>query len=396
MNRNSASPLGCLKRRWRVRIIILCAFGVASASLANAAQSGQPAVAASPLSSEHSSAQAGQALQRGILLTREGNFSEAIPYLTAARMDDKDSYPATFNLALCDVAIGRFSPAIQLLLGLHQSGRAREDIDNLLSQAYIGSGDIDRGWLYFKEASSIDPHDERLYVFVADAFSAKQDYDQGIKVVDLGLQNIPSSARLHYERGMMLTLRDQFDSGKNDFMLARRLAPGTVLAYLAAAQETFLEGDLPGTIQAAREGIKSGQADYRLLSILGQALIRSGVIPGEKGFNEALEALEEAVAEKPDYPVSQIALGKLYLMENRLDDAISHLEHGSKLSPGDRSAYTSLAVAYRRKGETDREREVLAILARLNQEDAAKIAAPIGGRRSGYGSQQPNLSGNGR
>lgn len=362
-----------------IRSAFLYGVGPICASIALQAQ----AVKAPP---RDASLQAEAQLQKGISLTSDGHFSQAIPYLKAARGHVKENYAASFDLALCDVGIGEFKPAIEILKELQEAKNDTEAVNNLLAQAYIGAGQFDQGWSFFEKAAAMSPNDEKLYLFVTDAFTAQQNYALGLDVANLGLKRLPASARLYYERGMLLTLRGESDLGRKNLQMAAALAPGSTVAYLANAQRESLGGDIDATIHVAREGIQKGHDDYRLLAILGEALIRSGALPGQRGFAEAQSALEQSVAQKPNYSSSQIALGKLYLMENRLDDAISHLEIGKSLSPNNTSAYPSLAVAYRRKGEIHRAEATLATLEKLNQEQAAKIGAPSGGRRSSYGS----------
>ena len=136
-------------------------------------------------------------------------------------------------------------------------------------------------------------------MFVADACSDHRDYALGLKVVDIGLSNLPRSARLHYERAMLLTQLDQPDQAKPDFEMVGTLAPGSEIAYMAAAQKDLSEGDIPAAVRAAREGVKQGYESPALLTVLGEALIRSGVTPGQPEFAEAQAALEKAVMQRP-------------------------------------------------------------------------------------------------
>jgi cytochrome c-type biogenesis protein CcmH/NrfG len=134
-----------------------------------------------------------------------------------------------------------------------------------------------------------------------------------------------------------------------------------------------VEGKVPETIAAARQGIAAGHENHILLTLLGEALIRSGVAPGQPEFAEAQTALEKSVAEHPDNSRSQIALAKIYLMAGRYDDAITHLEIARQLDPSNTSVYSHLAAAYRKRGQLDQAQKMLAILANLNEAQAAKI-----------------------
>jgi predicted Zn-dependent protease len=326
-------------------------------------------------------------LQTGTSLTRKGLFREAIPHLLAARGRSANEYAANFNLALCYVGSSQFKPAIELLNGLRGSGHESADIENLLAQAYIGNEQPQPGLASLQRAAALSPRDEKPFAFVAEACRDHEDYSMGLRVVDLGLRNLPRSARLHYERAMFLTQLDRFDQAKPEFELVGKLAPASEISYLAAAHKAFFEGDIPGAIRAAREGVKQGYENPALLTVLGDALIRSGVVPGQPEFSEAQAALEKAVAQRPNDSASQIALAGVFLMTGRIGDAIAHLEKARQLEPGNQSVYANLAKAYQRHGDLKQAQDALATLQKLNQAQADRISSAPGDRRMGYAGQ---------
>lgn len=347
------------------------------------AQAGNQASQPTALNSGEQQAEA--ELQNGIALTHSGHFADAIPHLLAAQGKVSDEYAANFDLALCYVATHQFTPALQILTSLRNQGKGQANVENLLAQAYIGNGQPEEAFAALQKAATLTPENEKLYLFVADACMDQKNYSLGLKTVDLGLHSLPQSASLHYERGMFLSMLDEFDIAKADFDLARSLAPGREIAYLAATQKDFLEGDMAATVQGAREAVKKGYESYMLLTILGEALIRTGISPGQPEFAEAQASLEKAVEQRPNYPVSQLALGQIYLMAGNLDAAIVHLELAKQLDPGNPSVYSHLAAAYRRQGKLQDAQKVLAILADLNHAQAEKIRSAPGSRKIGYG-----------
>ena len=344
---------------------------------------------ASDLPNRERDSQAEEELQKGTALTRAGSFADAIPHLRAAEGRVSNEYAARFNLSLCLVATGQPKLAIPILTALRGAGHDNVDVNNLLAQAYVGDGENQKALEALQRASKLAPENERLYLYVADACMEKKEYAVGLRAVDLGLNHLPDSAQLHYQRGMFLTFEDGFDAAKKDFDKARELAPDNSIGSLAGTQKAMLEGDVPEAIRIAREAVKKGDSDYRLLTLLGEALLRSGIAPGEPEFKEAREALEKSVAERPNYAGSQLALGKLALLDNRIDDAIAHLETARELNPNDASVYSNLASAYRRRGNLQKAQDVLAVLASLNQAQAERF-------RSAPGDQKPGYAGSGK
>jgi predicted Zn-dependent protease len=323
-------------------------------------------------------------LQVGTALTRRGSFADAIPHLLAARGRVSNEYAANFNLALCYVGASQFEKAIQVLNDLRSEGHDGVDVENLRAQAYIGNSQPQEALASLQKAVALSPQNEHLYLFVADACADHRDYSLGLKVVDIGLGNLPQSARLHYQRAIFRTQLDEFDQAKQEFELAAKQGPGTEIAYLATAHEKLIEGDIPEAIRSAREGVKRGYENHALLTVLGEALIRSGVSPGQPEFAEAQTVLEEAVATQPNDASSQITLGILYSIAGRLDDAIAHLEKARELDPGNPSVYANLAKVYQRHGDVQRSQDALAMLQKLNHEQADRIGSAPGDRRLGY------------
>jgi len=324
-------------------------------------------------SSVNSSDSANQELQTGSDLTRQGHFREAIPHLLAAQGRVTNEFARLQPRALCYTAINQFEKAISILTTLSSAAHPTAGVYNLLAQAYVGNSQPEQAFTALQQAAVISPANEKLYVLVADACMDHQNYPLGVKVVNLGIENLPHSARLFYERGVFETLLERGDLAAADFAEAAKLAPDTEIAYMATAQQNLVEGKVPETIAAARQGIAAGHENHILLTLLGEALIRSGVAPGQPEFAEAQTALEKSVAEHPDNSRSQIDLAKIYLMAGRYDDAITHLEIARQLDPSNTSVYSHLAAAYRKRGQLDQAQKMLAILANLNEAQAAKI-----------------------
>jgi tetratricopeptide (TPR) repeat protein len=330
------------------------------------------------LSETDQNPQAESELRTGTELTRGGHFAEAIAHLLKAKGRVANEYAAEFNLALCYVGTGQFQKAVSILIGMREQGSEGAKVENLLAQAFAGNGQASQAFEALQRATAFTPRDEKLYLLVADAFLSRREPAQSLRVIEVGLQHLPESARLHYERGYVRSMLDDFDGAKMDFQRTAQLAPRSEIAYLATAQENLFGGNLAEAIRVARTASAEGKQDYQLLAILGEALIRVGASPGQVEFEEARNALEKSVAARPDYASSQIGLGHVDLLDGRLEAAIEHLEVGRRLSPQNPAAYSLLAVAYRKSGQPSQADAMLTILAQLNQEQAQRIRTSPG------------------
>ena len=310
-------------------------------------------------------------LRTGTDLTRRGFLEEAIPHLLAAREAGADAYATGVNLGICYVGTGSYKNAIAELESLRRSGHTTSVVENLLAQAYLGDGQTGPAFQVFQQAAAAAPKDEKIYAYMADACTDHQDYDLGLRIVEIGLKQLPGSARLHYERAVFLGRLDRFDEAKPEFDLAAKLAPHSYIATLALVQKNLYETNLPAATKLLRQAVSSGHRDYQTLSLLGSVLLFEGAAPGQPQFAEARAALEESVKERPDYSATQIALGKLYLREGRFKEAAEHLEAGRRLQPSDPAVYAGLARAYNGLGDREKarrmERQVGRLLAEKKQ-----------------------------
>lgn len=346
----------------------------------------QPDQSASLASDDTESAQAEQEMQRGTVLTRQGRFKDAIPHLLAAQGHITNDYALNFNLALCYVGIGENQKAIAVLEDLRRS-HENADVENLLAQAYVGNNQGSKALAAVDRAAAISPKDEKLFAFVADACTQSQAFDLGLKVVDIGLKSLPQSPRLHYLRGTLLADLDQLDEAKADFDLASKTGQRTEIGYLSSAYKNFLEGNMPEAIRIARQSIAQGTENPTLLTILGQALLRSGITPGQPEFTEAQTALEKSISERPNDASSQIALGEIYLLGGRFADAVAHLQTARQMKPNQPAIYANLAKAYRKLGDEQNAQEALSKLEALNEAQAEHIRNAPGERKMSYGGQ---------
>ncbi len=326
-------------------------------------------------------------LRLGITLTSRGQFQQAIPHFLAARGRVTDSFALEFNLALCYVGTRQFPAAIRILSVIPDSRQAAQ-VRNLLTQAFVGDRQTEAAWKTFQEAAALAPKSTSLYLLVSQACLDEGLDELGARVLDTGLRNLPDSAQLHFEQGILHSRHDDNELAAREFQRAQTLAPGSEIAYIAAAEQALIAGRIRDVIDSARAGIHAGHTHYLLLTMLGEALLRAGAMPETPEFQEARSVLEQAVAARPGYSSSHIALGRIYLTLGRTADAVAQLETGRRLDPRNKAAYPPLAAAYQRSGQSDQAKETLAALAGLNREDAARTRSANGGH-AGYLSGKP-------
>jgi tetratricopeptide (TPR) repeat protein len=313
-------------------------------------------------------------LREGIALTSRGQFQQAIPHFLSARGRVADSFALDFNLALCYVGTRQFPDAIRILTAIPDGPRSAQ-VKNLLTQALVGDRQPEAAWKAFQEAAALAPKNVILYMLVSQACLDEGLPELGAKILETGLHNLPDSERLHFQQGILFSHQDDNERAAREFQRAQALAPGSEIAYIAAAEQALIAGHMQDVIGSARSGIRAGYKHYLLLTMLGEALLRTGATPETPEWEEAQSALEQAVALRPAYSSSHIALGRIYLTLGRTAEAVAQLETGRRLDPRNKAAYPPLAAGYQRSGENEKAKEVLDALAQLNREDAARMGS---------------------
>jgi tetratricopeptide (TPR) repeat protein len=306
----------------------------------------------------------------GLILAQHRLFQEAIPFFQNASGSNPGSYDVVFDLTVSYLETKQFSKAIEVLRRFIDTGHNTPELNNLLAEAYEDNGQTQESINALREAIRLDPEDENGYVQLAVLCTKYNSFDLGLDVIEAGLHYNPKSARLILERGVIYAMRNQFELAENDFQLAGQLSPQNTSSYAALGFSYMEEGDFPKAIAALRQRVQQKPTDATLQYLLGTALLRSGINPDQPAFADARGALEKSVRLNAKFPDAQVELAKLYLKENRTNDALEHLEQARALDPRNTSVYLQLAIAYRRKGQAELAAAMMKNLEALNQEEA--------------------------
>ncbi len=146
-----------------------------------------------------------------------------------------------------------------------------------LTQSLLGNRQPDEAFAAFERASRLAPKDEKLYLYIVESCMGHGYLDMGLKVAEIGLKSLPRSASLVFEHGILLARLDFIDEAMKELQKVTELAPGSDVAYIAAAQKSIFESDVDEAVRIAREGIGKGKQHFMLLALYGEAVLLSGV-----------------------------------------------------------------------------------------------------------------------
>lgn len=298
-------------------------------------------------------------------VTDAGYPSDALPFFAALRSEYPRNHDIIYDAALCYIRAKEFGNAIEAIQQWIQQNQETADLDSLLGQAYEAQNQIKSAVDAYRRAIQIAPNHVEYYLEFASLCSDHHDYNAGLKVMEVGLKNNPHSSRLYFEQGALYAMQNNYGQAEKSFEASAKLAPAAQSSYIGLGI-TFLEtGNTEKAIHILHERLAQNPNNPTLLYLLGESLMRSGAAPGGARFAEAQKVLEKSVALNPDFAVSHVALGKIYLSENKLKDAAQQFSDAIRLDPMNNSAYAHLVVAYRRLGDKQREHETIDALKRI-------------------------------
>lgn len=334
--------------------------------------------------------QASALWQFGHCLFALGRPVEAAAVFERLSAMDPANDQVRFNVALCLYQSKRYRDAVAALQPLAQRSLVDGDVLNLLADAHEAEGQVAEAIAALQRAVSLYPREESHYLSLAALCLKHESYELGLEIANVGLRNVPGSARLHAMRAAIRAQLGDFDGAQADFEQAARLDPAQPGGPVGLSLTMRQTGRLEESIELLRAQVRQRPHDPAINLLLAQALLRKNLAADAPELVEAREALLRAIEVEPDLARARVELGKLYLRAGDDEKAIDQLRRAVALDPSDRRATYQLLVALRRAGRME-ETQPLAERLReiMEQERQAEVerkrirlvkAAPAGPR----------------
>ena len=335
---------------------------------------GRPSQAAMALSRMPSSVGPDLHFEAGLVLAGIGRYEAAARHFERAGGGRADPYDVGFNLVLAYSKSGQHAKAALAGEGLREGGRATAELLNVMSEAYEAAGDTQRAYDSLREATDLEPTEESSYVDLIALCLEHENFDLGVEIADISVQRIPGSHRLQLQRGVALAMKGKFDEAETSFRRAEELAPGSALPRSALGLVLMQQDRLPDAVRVLRERRDKAPDDYLVHWFLAEALHRSGAEPGSPGETEAVESLRRSIELDPELFQSRLLLGRMLARRGELAAAQEHLEKARELEPDEVSATYQLALVHRSRGDSERARELLALVGQRKADERDRFA----------------------
>jgi serine/threonine-protein kinase len=230
---------------------------------------------------------------------------------------------------------------------------------------------IDKAIGYFNQALEEDPGYALAYVGMADSYygmsniyiSPTEAMPKAKAAALEALKRDDSSGEAHATLGMVKALFDRdWRGAEQEFERAIELNPGHALTH---ANYTLLLSALGHFDQAVAEAERTLELDP--LSIHVKALSAWPYYMARR-YDEALQRLEDAIDEAPDYYLPYAFLGLVYEQTGELDKSIAAFKMATELPDSSLEALAQLGRAYAVAGQRDKAEEVLEQLRALPED----------------------------
>jgi tetratricopeptide (TPR) repeat protein len=130
----------------------------------------------------------------GLSLAQSDLPDRATPYFELLSQHYPESYNAASNLVVRYIGAKKFPEAISLANQLVTQRHDTDELEDPLAEAYEGNHETERAIAALRRAIELNPKDEDSYLDFANLCINHRDFDNGLKVIAVGLNVLPHSA----------------------------------------------------------------------------------------------------------------------------------------------------------------------------------------------------------
>lgn len=276
----------------------------------------------------------------------------AVPVLThLLELEDNNSNRVV--LAYAEAAAKDSTSALSTLQPL--LGDTSHDSEAFLLAAQIAesTNDTPKAVEWFRKAIENDPKNVDAYLnfsvvcFNHGAFKVGEDF------INLGIQQLPSEARLYLARGVFEEQMTQTDAALSDFEEAHRLDPKLSFAEDAIGMLFSQKHDDAKALALFAEQSRLHPNDALLQYLYAEALSEAANGDG-KLIQKAIHSARRAIQLEPNYQPARDLLCVLLLRNNTLQEVVVQAEAATKLNPYDDVAIYQELLAEHRLQHTEK------------------------------------------
>ena len=283
----------------------------------------------------------------------QGDHQKALAAAKGVAADSRFARQARFLGAVSQLKLAQYQEAYDTLSDLNTVASDPAILNNLgviqlRRNAWTGTG---RPTWFFADATKLDPNDSDLFFNLGYAFWLDKDMASAIMWLRETVRRNPADDAAHYVLGVALQATGSTAEAAREKELARRLSATYAdwdkqsggNAVPRSLERIKTEVDVPAALRLDNAIVAAGQRDQRDLATFhlqaGRRLFES-----ERDV-EAIAELRRAVYLAPYESEAHLLLGRLYLRDGRVEEAVDALKI-SIWSEDTIAARLALAEAY--------------------------------------------------
>jgi tetratricopeptide (TPR) repeat protein len=293
---------------------------------------------------------------------RPGSAIRVFERMTELKPDD---WYYRYDLALVQHRVNQNAAAIKTLEPLVEGSAPDADCLSLIAGAYEASHQTPLAVAALQRAIALQPRNPENYVDLASISLDTSSFQVGIDVLNSGLREIPNSAALHIQRGVLYVETGRFEEANADFQKANELNGQQTKGTAALALSLLQAGKTEQSLKVVRTRLVRTPNSPSLNYLLAEILFRKGVRPGTRDFTVAVAAAERSTRVNPRFGLAYDLLSELDLRAGETNEAVAESRAALRLDPRDESAAYLLVEALRKTGNQAELASAVKQLARI-------------------------------
>jgi tetratricopeptide (TPR) repeat protein len=244
---------------------------------------------------------------------------------------------------------------LQPLLGAASRNDAPRDGAAFLFAAELAEADnhTPQAVEWFRKAIEINPKDATAYLAFAEMSFNHGAFKVGADFLTLGIQQLPSEARLYLARGVLEEQMTQMDAALRDFEEAHRLDPQLSFAEDAMGMLFSQKQDSAAALALFAQQSQLHPDDPLLQYLYAEALSQVENAD-EKLIEKAIATAKRAVQLEPGYQPARDLVCVLLLRHNDLAGVIAQAQEATKRDPYDEVALYQELLAEHKLNHADK------------------------------------------
>jgi len=279
----------------------------------------------------------------GILSTvyaQTKQFEKAIDMLEAF----KARYPESPSPYLSQAAVflyqGSFEKTIELSLQAIERDASNPSAYEMIGRAYFGKNEKERAREYFQKALAFDPKFVKAYIQLGMLEVAQNKLFDAIRYFRQALDIAPDAAEAMFELGKIYQRQQRYDEAIAIFEKIPESSAVFPLTLEPLLELYMRQANHNKLINLASSYLKFDEKNMKVRLILADAYARRGDV------ENAANSFREITISSPEMGVAWVSLGILYLVQNRIDLAMTQFDRAIALEDVKIEALFGLAIAH--------------------------------------------------